>query len=645
MAGSGSDRQKTFSRILLGAVVLVLAGGMLLYLVPSMPGTGADAPADAVATVGDETVSTTEVRQRLAEYEQRSPGGNFRMMEAFYARQILNELLFQKEIEYEAKRLGIHVSDQERADRIRQLLPTAYNGDTFIGMDRYAQEVQARTQMSVPAFEEAIRQSLLVQKFQKLVTDGISVGPVELQDEFRYRNEKIKLDYALIKPEELEAKINPDDEEIKAAYDKNRAKYMVPEKRVVRYALVDTNQIRQNTQISDDELKAQYQRDIQQYQVPNRVHVEHILLMTVGKTDAEVAEIKQKAEDILKQAKKPGAKFEDLAKKYSEDPGTKDKGGDLGWVTQGQTVKEFETTAFSLPKGSISDLVKTEYGFHIIKVLDKETAHTKPFEEVKDSIKAPLLLNKSDQESSQIADKLSAAIRQSNKVTLDDLAKQYHLSVGETRPVSATDAILELGNSKDVKDAVFGQRPGDLSLPIHTERGYVFLAVKDVQPSHQGTLQEVRERIVADLKQQKGGDLARQKALDLEKRLKAGEKFDAATKALGLEAKTSDLFARNGSISGAASGKQLSAAFQMKPGDVGAPLSLGASWLVYRVVEKQEPNAADFDKQKKDLTDQVLQTKRSVAFRAFQTALEARLKQEGKLKIMPERLKAFGDLG
>jgi peptidyl-prolyl cis-trans isomerase D len=644
MAGSGNSTQQTRSRILLGGVILLLAAGMLLYLVPSMPGTGGDAPADAVATVGGETVTTTDVRQRLAEYEQRSPSPQFKMMEGFYARQILNELLFQKEIEYEAKRLGIHVSDQERADRIRQLLPMTYNGDTFVGMDRYSQEVQARTQMTVPAFEEAIRQSLLVQKFQKLVTDGISVGPQELQDEFKYRNEKVKLDYALIKPEDLAAKSTPTEDEIKAAYDKNRGRYMVPEKRVVRYTLIDANQVRQNTQVSDDELKAQYQRDIQQYQVPNRVKVEHILLMTVGKTDAEVAEIKQKAEDVLKQAKKPGAKFEDLAKKYSEDPGTKDKGGDLGWVTQGQTVKEFEATAFSLPKGAISDLVKTEYGFHIIRVLDKETAHTKPFEEVKESIKAPLLLSKADQTAGGIADKLSSAIRQSNKVTLDDLAKQYHLSVGETRPVSATDAIIELGNSKEVKDAIFGQHVGDLSLPIHIERGFVVVAVKEVQPTHQGTLQEVRDRVIADLKQEKGTELARQKALDLEKRVKGGEKFEAAAKALGLDAKTSDLFARNGSISGAASGKQLAAAFQMKPGDVGTPLSLGTNWLVYKIADKQEPNPADFAKQKKDLTDQVLQTKRGVAFRAFQTQLEARLKQEGKLKIMPDKLKTFGDL-
>jgi peptidyl-prolyl cis-trans isomerase D len=640
MAGATNDRQKLFSRILLGAVVLVLAGGMLLYLVPTMPGTG-DAAPDTVATVGDQTVSMAEVRQQLQEIQQRNQVP--KQLESLYVRQILNQLIFQKEMEYEANRLGIHVSDQERADRIRQFLPTAYNGDTFVGIDRYAAEVQARFQMTVPVFEDLIRQGLLQEKFRKLVTDGISVGPAELQEEFRYRNEKVKLDYAMIKPEDLEAKITPDEAEIKATYEKNKSKYQVPEKRVVRYALVDVNQVRQNTQISDDELKVQYQQDIQQYQVPNRVHVQHILLMTVGKTDAEVEEIRQKAEDVLKQAKKNG-KFEDLAKKYSEDPGTKDKGGDLGFITQGQTVPEFEKTAFTLPTGSISDLVKTQYGFHIIKVLDKETAHTKPFEEVKESIKSPLMLSKADKQASEIADKLSAAIRQSNKTSLDELAKQFHLTVGETRPVSALDPILELGNAKEVKDAVFGQRAGELSLPIHSDRGYLVVSVKSVLPAHQGTLEEVRDRVVSDLKQQKGVELARQKAEDLEKRVKAGEKFDAAAKALVLEPKTSDAIARNGTIPGAASGKQLSAAFQMKPGDLAPPLNLGANWLVYRIADKQEPNAADFEKQKKDLTEQVLQSKRNTAFEAFRTTLEARLKQEGKLKIMPDKLKGFGDL-
>src|SRR5277367_1477765 len=199
------------------------------------------------------------------------------------------------------------------ADRIKLILPQAFNNGTPIAPDQYAALVQQRTQMSVSQFEEQVRQGMLQEKFQKLVTDGISAGPAELQEEFVYRNEKVKLDYAYIKPEDLLAKITVSDAEINAAYEKNKAKYQVPEKRVVRYAIVDVNQVRQGMQISDDRLKVQWLNNIQEYQVPNRVHVEHILLMTVGKPDAEVEEIRKKAQGILDQAKK-GANFEDLAK-------------------------------------------------------------------------------------------------------------------------------------------------------------------------------------------------------------------------------------------------------------------------------------------------------------------------------------------
>jgi len=640
MAGD-SDNRKLGYRIFLGVVVLVLGGSMLLYLVPQTPGTG-EAATDTVAKVGDQTVTLGEVRQQLAQIEQRNQVP--KPLESLYARQILNQLVFEKEIEYEAKRLGITVSDHERADRIKQYVPGAFVNGTFVGMDRYSAEVQARFQLTVPVFEELIRQGLLEEKFRKRVTDGISVGPNELQDEFRYKNEKIKLNYAVIKPEELAAKINPADAEIKAEYEKNKSRYQIPEKRVVRYGLLDTTKIQRNIQVSDDQLKVQYQSNIQQYQVPNRVHPEHILFMTVGKTDAEVDEIKKNAEDVLKQAKK-GAKFEELAKKYSEDPGSKDKGGDLGWITQGQTVPEFEKTAFGLDKGQISDLVKTQYGFHIIKVLDKETARTKTFDEVKDSLRAPMVLQQADQQAAAAADQLAKAIRQSNKVSLDDLAKQYQLAVSQTRPITVTDPILELGNSKEVKDAIFRLRQNELSLPIRTDRGYVVLSVQQITPAHQGSLEEVREQVVNDLKQEEAGKLAKTKAEELAKRVKAGEKFEAAAKALGLEAKTSDLISRNDSISGAASGKQLGEAFQMKPGDVGAPMSLGNTWMVYRVETKEEPNPSDFDKQKKTLTEQLLQTKRGVAYEAFKTALDNRLKQEGKVKLMTDKMAGFGSFG
>jgi peptidyl-prolyl cis-trans isomerase D len=639
MAGALDNRQ-ILVKIFIGIFVGLLGISMLLYLVPQGPGTETDS-SDVVAKIGDQTVSLAEVRRQLGDIQRRSSVP--KQLEGLYARQILNQLVFSKEIQYEAGRLGIKVSNEEVAERVKQFLPTAFNGDSPVGMDQYAAQVQQRFQMSVPAFEDLIRQGLLEEKFRRLVTDGVSAGPAELAEQFRYQNEKVKLVYALVKPEDLEAKISLDEAAIKAAYEKDKARYQVPEKRVVEYGLVDLAKLRQTVKVSDDELKLKYQQNIQDYQVPNRVRAEHILLMTVGKPDAEVDEIRKKAEDVLKQVKK-GAKFDELAKKYSEDPGSKEKGGDLGWLVQGQTVAEFERAAFSLAPGSVSDLVKTQYGFHIIKVLEKETAHTKPFEEVKDSIRAPLLNSKVGEEENKVADQLSAAIRKSSRTPLAELARDFQLEVAQTRPVTATDPLLELGNSNEVKEAIFRLREGEVSFPLRTDRGYVVLSLKQVLPAHQGTLEEVRDKVVASLKQEKSIELARSKAEELSRRVKAGEKFEATSKALGLESKTSEELSRAGSIPGVGSGKQFGAAFHMKPAEVSSPQLIGTNWLVFRLESKSEPNMADFDRQKADLSKQVLDEKRGMAYEAFRTGLEERLKQEGKLKLMPDKLKGFGDL-
>ncbi|MBZ5528520.1 MAG: peptidyl-prolyl cis-trans isomerase [Acidobacteriia bacterium] len=633
------DNKKFGVRVLIGVFVGMIAVSMLLYLVPQGTDSGAASPG-ALARIGDQTISVEDVRLQLNQISSRTQNQIPPQLEALYAQQLLKQMVFQKELELEARRLGIRVTDEERAERIRLFLPTAYSGGAFVGMDRYAAEVQQRFGMGVNEFEEEVRKALLQEKYRRMVTDGVTPSQTELLDEFRYRNEKIQLAYASINPAELEAKIVPDEAAIKADYEKNKARYLVPERRVLRYALADLQQIRQSVQVSEDELKSLYQSRIQIYQVPNRVHAEHILFRTAGKTDAEVAEIRKKAEDVLKQARGK-AKFEDLAKKYSEDT-SKDKGGDLGWIEQGQTVPEFEKAAFGLSKGAISDIVRTQFGFHIIHAVDKETAHTKSFDEVKDSLRTPVLLGKADQKAADQADQIAAALRKSNKGSIDDLARQFHLTVADSRPVAAMEPTLEFGNSPEIQEAMFRLRQGELSMPIRTDRGYVVLSVKDIRPAHQGSLEEVRDRVVQDLKRSLAAAAARSKADDLVRRLKSGEKFDSACKALGLTAKSSDPFARKDSLPDVASGRQLAAAFSLKAGDTGAPLALGANWLVYQLKSKSDPNPDDFMKQRAELIDAVLKTKRDLSFEAFQTSLEERLKKEGKVKIMSERLKEFG---
>jgi len=624
-------------RILLGIVLGLISVGMLVYLIPGQ-GSSNVSSADVVAEVGGQQVTTLEVRQQLQRIARR--GSIPRSLEPLYAQQIVNQLVYERMIELEGKRLGIRVTDAERAERIRQLLPSAFTGQNFVGMEQYATEVQLRFDMGVAEFEELIRQGLLEEKFRRLVTDGISVTPEEVQQEFRRRNEKVKIEYVLIKPDELESKVAAADAELASYFEKNKARYVVPERRVVRFALLDLNQLRQRISVSDEELRAYYNEHIEVYRIQNRVRVSHILFKTIGKTDAEVEEIRKKAEEVLKKARH-GAKFEDLAKQSSEDT-TKDKGGDLGWIVQGQTVPEFEKAAFTLPPGSISDLVRTQYGFHIIKVMEHQAARTQSFEEVRGSILPVLAGEKADRQSGDLADQIAAAVRRSNRQPLDDIAKQFKMTLGETRPMSATDPVPELGTSPEVREAIFRLREGELSSPIRTDRGYIVLTVKEVQRAHPGGLAEVREKVAADFRRERAVELAKTQAEELAKRGQLGESLATAAKAIGFGLKTSDAFPRTGSVPGAGSARQFLSAFTLAVGQTAPPVSLGANWMVFRVVEREEAKPEEFEKQRKDLEQQVLQSKRGLAYEAFRSALEDRMKREGKLKIMQDNLRRLG---
>jgi len=617
----------------MGVILGIIIVTMVVTLIPGLLSgtTGASSP-DAVATVGGQSITVSDFQQQFdqATRNQTIPP----MLRGAYAKQILDQMIFQHALEYEADQMGMRVTPEEETERIKEILPTAWSGNTWL-KDRYASEVQLRTGMSVAEFEILLQNEMLLDKFRELVTDGITVSPAEIVREFRWRNEKIKIDYALIKPSDLASSIRPTDAELAAWFAKNSSRYQIPEKRSARYALLDLSKLRASTQVSDDTLRTYYNSHLDDYKIENRANVEHILFKTVGKTDAEVAEIQKKAEDVLKQAKH-GANFEDLAKKYSEDDGTKGKGGALGWIVEGQTVPEFQQAAFSLPKGSISNLVKTQYGFHIIKVLDRETAHTKTFEEVRDSILQPVLDDKVNAEANDISSQMAAAVRQSDRQSLDDLAKKFNLEVGVTALASMTDPILPLGTSPEMHQALFALHTGELSQPIQIDSGYVILTVKDIQSAHQATLAEVHDRVLADYQNEKSVDLARARAEELSKRVQAGEDFDKVAKSLGLDPKTSDSVTRSGSIPDIGSVKQISAAFGMPIGQVSAPTQSGANWFVYRTVAHEAANIADLMTQQNDLKEQLLQTKQSAAFEAFRTSLLDRLKQEGKLKINNE---------
>ena len=617
--------------ILLGIICL----SMLTYLIPGLGSASFNNNPDAVATVNGEPITAIDVQRQLntALHGQSVPD----VLKGLYAKQVLDQLIFKRALALEADRLGIRVTNQELSDRIKQIIPTAWNGDTWL-KDRYTTEVQMRAGMSVPEFEDLLRDELLQEKFRQLVTDAITVSPAEVQQEFHRRNEKVQIEYVLVKPSELASTIQPSEADLSAFYSKHVGQYQVPEKRSALYALLDLAKLRATAQQNDDALRAYYSAHIDEYKVDNRVHVEHILFKTVGKTDAEIAEIRQKAEEVLKKAK-AGANFEDLAKQYSEDDGTKAKGGDLGWIVEGQTVPEFQQAAFNLPKGSISDLVKTQYGFHIIKVLDHETAHTKPFDEVRGTIQPIVLDEMVTNEANKISEQMAAAVRQSNHQSLDDLAKKFNLELGEVPLVSATDPVGPLGNAKDVSAALFQLRKGELSQPLQTPQGFAIVTPKDIQPAHQGTLAEVRDRVIADYQQEKSLELSQSKAQELAKLAKGGEAFDKAAQSLNLTPKTSEFVSRTSSIPDVGTGQLIETAYSMPVNQVSDAKQVAGNWLVFRVAAHQPVDDKELILQADQIRQQLLQAKQSAAFDAFRTALEDRLKKEGKLIINADAMK------
>jgi peptidyl-prolyl cis-trans isomerase D len=366
--------------------------------------------------------------------------------------------------------------------------------------------------------------------------------------------------------------------------------------------------------------------------------VRHILISTPkpgpdGKIDQKgIDAARAKAADILKQVK-AGGDFAELAKKYSDDPGSKEQGGELGWIVKGQTVPEFEKVAFSQNKGQISDLVQTSFGFHIIQTEEKEVAHVKSLAEVKDSIEQTLKQQKVASLLDQMANAAEADARTQG---LDKAAAKYGTQVIETNPIAKTDSLAGVGASAEVMNDIF---IADLKTPpesVRTPQGAVVFQVEKIVPPRTPDLEEIRDRVTTDFKSERASTLLTQKTTELSDRAHAAHDLHKAAKELGATVKTSDLVGRAsqvpdvGSMSGAAS-----VAFTMKQGDISGALNTGRDGVVLQVLEVQQPplNGEEFTKAQDGIRDQLLEQKRQEAMQLFMSSLNERLNKEGKLKI------------
>jgi peptidyl-prolyl cis-trans isomerase D len=416
-----------------------------------------------VGSVGDQTITAREFQAAYRNYVDRMRGQlNPEMMRAFrFERQILDALVTRRVVTEEARKLGLDVTPAEVEQKILENAVFRENG-VFIGRERY-QQILAQNNLNIEDFEASVSDEILADKLRSFITASVSVSDKDAEEEYKRRNEKVKVDYFVIDASQLLTKATVSEQEQRDYFEKNKAKYTIPEKRKAKYAFFEALRLRSEIKVTDDELRQYYEQHRDEYTLPERVRAQHILFRTQGKTPEEVEKIRQKAAAVLDRAKK-GEDFAALAKQNSEDSSA-ESGGDLGDFGRGQMVPEFENAAFSLGVGAISDLVQTQFGIHIIKVNEKQERRVRPFEELKEAIRPVVETRKAEARANELAQQFAVDL-----VTIKDLdaaAKKHNAQIKETPLMEPGQAIPELGNATELDRKMFTMTQGEFGTAIN----------------------------------------------------------------------------------------------------------------------------------------------------------------------------------
>ncbi|HEU4402503.1 MAG TPA: SurA N-terminal domain-containing protein, partial [Candidatus Polarisedimenticolia bacterium] len=358
----------------------------------------------------------------------------------------INDLVEQELVYQEAMRQGITVTPREVTEAITRDPRLQENGQ-FIGLARY-RSLFREDRLSLADFEEQIRHDLVIEKLRSLVEDAVTVSDPEVEQEFLKRNQKSTVEYVIISPDRLRRPGGPSEAEVARYYEEHKDRYSKGEGRSGVYVLFSPADLAATRTVSDDEVRAAYERDRNvRYTVPDQRRASHILFKVAAGADAaSVGKIEGKARDVLRRAK-AGEDFAALARKYSEDTGSAKNGGDLNFFGRKQMVPEFEAAAFALPIGGVSDLVRTSFGFHIIKVTETRAGRTVPFEEVRDALREEL---KSERARGEIVKRSADFARAAAGGKLEAVARSQGLPVRQTGTVHEGEALPDLAASQPV---------------------------------------------------------------------------------------------------------------------------------------------------------------------------------------------------
>jgi peptidyl-prolyl cis-trans isomerase D len=641
-------------KVVLGGLLTMISAFMVITLVPGFGSTdffGSSAPArGVVAKVAGTDITSQEVQRQAREMvRQQFPRGGAQasMLLPYFASQAAQQLIQRQAIISEAERLGLRATDEDVRDELQhgRYAETFFPAGNFIGEAAY-EELLQQHDLTVPLFERGVKEEILIDKLRSLIAGSASVADSEVRQKFEKDNTKVKFDYAVLRKDDILKGLHPTDSELKAYYDRNKATYnnSIPEKRKIKYVVIDTAKLQGQAQVTAQDLQAYYDQHRDEFRVPEQVNVRQILIKTPlpgtdGKVDPKgVEEARKKADDALKQLK-AGSKFEDLSKKYSEDPSSKN-GGSVGWIKRGGfPVPEVDKAAFSLAKGGTSDVINAGYAFVILRVEDKQDAHVKTLAEVKDQIEPIIKQQKAQQAADSAA---SALLSQARTGGLDKAATAKGMQVVATDFISRTDSLPGIGSSPQFTEAVFNAAEKSPPDQVQVPQGFAIFELVAIKPPATPTFEEIHSRVETEFKNERSGTLLTQKTRELSDRAKADHDLKKAAKELGATVKASDFVLPDGqvpdigSMSGAAS-----VAFGLKPGEISGPIDSGNTGVVLAILEKQAATDQDFSAKKDQIRDTLVQNKQSELFGLFMANLHDRMEKSGKIKINEQEMKSL----
>jgi peptidyl-prolyl cis-trans isomerase D len=620
-------------RYVLGGVLGLVALSMVITLIPGFGSTGRPAE-QVVADVGGEPITAREVQvliSQMTKNRQFPPE-----MIQIYIPQLVDQMVAERALAYQAERMGFKVSDEELGEAIRSMTSQLFPDGQFKS-DVYTRFINEQG-YQVPEFEANIRKNLLLLKLRNLTLEGVVVTPAEVDAEYHRRNDQIRIDYVAFDPAKVRNSVSVTPAELQDFYNKNKASFKTNEKRTFDVLFADEAKIAASIEMPDAELRKYYDSNRDQFRTPERVKVRHILVSTMNKSKDEASKAEQKANDLLKQIKS-GADFAELAKKNSDDPGSAVKGGDLDWVVRGQTVKPFEDTAFSLPAKQTSNVVKTEYGYHILQVTEKEVARLKPFEEVKD-----LIAN--ERKRQFVYDRMQSSIEQAraaltkNPTGAAAIAQQFGLTHVHADKQDPRESVPELGTSQQVIAAVAPLQKNQVSEVFQIgENKLAVAAVTDVVPPQPASYAEVESQIRKQLTDQRANEAVNKATQEAtQKMLTANGDLARIAKELGLEVKSTKPFGAEQTIEGLGPSTYIQDAFAKPVGGSVGPTTIDGKVVLAKVVEKIVADPAKLAASRDDIIGNLKKKKAQERRELFEDGLIAQLVKQKKVKKFPEAI-------